>query len=707
MSKNRKFISLAGHNPELVSEWHPIKNGDLKPDSVSVHSGLKVWWLCSKGHEWQAVIGNRTNGTGCPVCAGKVVLEGFNDLASARPDIAKEWNYSKNEDLLPTQVTLNSGKKVWWLCSRGHEWQSIIANRVKGNGCPTCSGEMKTSFPEQVIYFYLKQITTAYNRYKIDARTEIDIYLPEYKLGIEYDGIYFHDNEKSQKRETEKENKLKKQNISLVRVKENKNYLDDIESDNIIYIKPAPNERNLAEMIEKLLMRINSIYNTNLSVEVNVKRDRSEIYEQFVAGEKENSLLFLKPDIASEWHPTKNGKLLPESVSVSSNKRVWWQCQNGHEWQAVINSRSSGYGCPYCAGQKVISGYNDLATINPNLAKQWHPTKNGDVLPSDVAPHSNLKYWWICEKGHEWETNVSHRTRGGGCPICSGHKVLEGYNDLVTINPQLASQWHPTKNGMLTPRNVTGGCDKKVWWMCEKGHEWEATISSRQGGRDCPYCAGQRIIVGFNDLQTLNPKLANQWHPTKNGLLTPSNVMPNSNKKAWWLGECGHEWEAVISSRNRGNGCPYCASQKLLVGFNDLATKNPVLASQWHPTKNGELTPKDVLPGSNKQIWWMCEKGHEWQNVVNVRNGGNGCPYCANQKVWVGYNDLATLNPELAKQWHPTKNGDKKPSDFTPGANKKAWWICEKGHEWEAFISSRKKGHGCQECYRLRQKNKV
>ena len=135
-----------------------------------------------------------------------------------------------------------------------------------------------------------------------------------------------------------------------------------------------------------------------------------------------------------------------------------------------------------------------------------------------------------------------------------------------------------------------------------------------------------------------------------------------------------------------------------------MLTINPKLASEWHPTKNKDLKPSDFMPGSNKIVWWICEKGHEWENSINVRNGGNNCPYCANQMVLIGYNDLATTNRKLALQWHPTKNGDKKPTDYTAGANKKAWWICDLGHEWEAYISSRSKGAGCQKCYRMRRK---
>lgn len=697
---------LATVRPDLAAQWHSIKNKDLRPTDVIAGTDTIIWWQCEKGHEWKARIINRINGNNCPVCIGKKVLAGYNDLATVAPSLAKEWHPTLNGDLRPDSIVSGSNKKVWWRCEKGHEWQTAPCLRIKGTACPVCASEMKTSFPEQAIFFYLKQITVAYNRYKLDSRTEIDIYLPEYKLGIEYDGLYYHKGEKARQREISKYNRLKKEGISLIRVKESENNSNDMIMDAFIYSKPYYRDNDLCKTISDLMRCIENLTNLSFELDIDVARDRYMIYNQYIIGEKEKSLLILQPKLAEQWHPTKNGDLLPENVTASANKKIWWICEQGHEWQAMLNSRSQGAGCPICAGKQVLSGFNDLETKNPNIAKQWHPTKNGSMTPSDIFPSSNKKFWWMCEKGHEWQATAADRIAGKGCAVCSGHKVLTGYNDLATVNPQLASQWHPTKNGALMPTDITSGTDRRVWWICEKGHEWDAVVSSRTSGIGCPYCAGQRLIKGINDLLSLNPTLAKQWHPTKNGNLSPSDVMPNSNKKAWWLGECGHEWEAVISTRNAGRGCPYCSSVKLLVGYNDLATKNPELAKEWHPTKNGDKTPKDFISGSNKKAWWICEKGHEWQNSIGARNSGHKCPYCANQLLLVGYNDLATLNPELAKQWHPIKNGDKTPQDFISGSDKKVWWLCGQGHEWQAQINSRNKGSGCPECYRLKRKSK-
>ena len=197
------------------------------------------------------------------------------------------------------------------------------------------------------------------------------------------------------------------------------------------------------------------------------------------------------------------------------------------------------------------------------------------------------------------------------------------------LKSNLFAEWHPTKNGSLTPNMVTAGSAKKVWWLCPKGHEWESTVAFRSRGSGCPYCSGKKVLSGENDLATLNPSLASEWHPTKNGSLTPNMVTAGSSKKVWWLCSKGHEWETKVSTRNRGHGCPYCSSwHKTTVTEESLAKLNPSLAIEWHPTKNGSLTPNMVTVGSSKKVWWLCSKGHEWEALVNSRNHGSGCPVC-------------------------------------------------------------------------------
>ena len=98
----------------------------------------------------------------------------------------------------------------------------------------------------------------------------------------------------------------------------------------------------------------------------------------------------------------------------------------------------------------------------------------------------------------------------------------------------------------------------------------------------------------------------------------------------------GHEYQATVAHRTRiGSGCPYCVNFKTLSGFNDLATKRPDIAQQWHEELNGDLTPSDVTPGSHKKVWWKCSVGHSWQAVVYSRTTkrAHGCPVCAGKTM--------------------------------------------------------------------------
>ena len=334
------------------------------------------------------------------------------------------------------------------------------------------------------------------------------------------------------------------------------------------------------------------------------------------------------PHLVVEWNFEKNiGK--PEDFTSGLDTKVWWICKNGHEWFANIHNRfKNNRGCPVCSGQKILTGYNDLASLNPELAAQWHKTKN-ILSPQNVSPRSGKNFWWICKEGHEWEASPHNRSAGAGhCPICINRKILIGYNDLATLNPELAQQWHPTKND-TTPNKVSWKSNKKIWWICEKGHEWDTKIASRTKGDGCPICVNQKILKGYNDLATLNPDLAQQWHPTKNNI-TPDKVSSKSNKKYWWICKEGHEWEATVANRSARRNCPICSGKKILTGYNDLATLNPELAKEWHPIKNN-TTPDKVALKSHKYAWWICKKGHEWKTIIKNRCK-HSCPLCNESK---------------------------------------------------------------------------
>lgn len=340
-----------------------------------------------------------------------------------------------------------------------------------------------------------------------------------------------------------------------------------------------------------------------------------------------------KEALLREWDTARNAPLTPQMVSYGSHTPVWWRCANGHEWEAVVYTRTHGSGCPFCAGKKTQTGFNDLATQNPELAQQWDYAKNIPVLPADVTSGSHRLVWWKCEKGHSWRASVRSRVSGSGCPVCAGRQLLAGEKDLVSQFPELALEWDRQKNGALTPESAIPGSSRRVWWRCEAGHSWFASISSRAyRNSGCPICAGKQVLQGFNDLASKNPAIAMQWDAKKNGTLTPQDVTIGSNRIVWWRCAKGHSFQAAVATRTmQASNCPYCTNRKVLAGFNDLATVEPRIAAEWHPTLNGTLTPEMVTPGSTKRVWWECAYGHVWKAAIYSRTGKKkcGCPVCA------------------------------------------------------------------------------
>ena len=613
--KEKRYMS---DNAQLMAEWNWERNTDFDPVQLTLGSNKKVWWRCSQGHEWQATIYDRYNGNGCPYCSGRKALKGYNDLSSVNPTLAEEWNWERNNDLSPIDVTPNSNRKVWWKCSKGHEWQAIIANRHKGSACPYCSGRC--------------------------------------------------------------------------------------------------------------------------------------------AVKGKNDLKTANPALANEWNYEKNSGLTPAEVTPNSGQRLWWKCGAGHEWQARVADRNKGKGCPYCAGQKVLRGYNDLQTVNPALSREWNYERNDNLRPNAFTANSNEKVWWKCRKGHEWQATISHRNNGRGCPICDserhtsfpeyalvyylriyGLEVIHQYKekgyelDVFIPSRKIAIEydgyrWHKNKmqqDLIKNSRCVEDGIrlyriregllplnDSSLDFIVQRNQKnlseiLEVVLSEILEtdidvdiNRDFVFIENLRVRTEKdNSILFSNPEIVQEWDYEKNGNLKPENYTAKSARKVWWKCAKGHSWQAMISNRNKGHGCPYCAGLYVIKGENDLQTVNPLLAKEWNYEKNSNLKPDDFTASSGKKVWWKCTEGHEWETAISNRLRGTGCPYCSGNKVLTGYNDLQTINPTLAAEFDISKNNGSTPGEYFPKSGKTVWWLCSKcRYSWSASIIKRTNGQGCPQC---------
>ena len=588
--------SLSVTHPELASQAV-----DWDPTSFSAGSNKKVLWRCEKGHEWNARIADRLRfNSGCQVCANRVVLEGFNDLATTHPILSAQahgWN--------PKQVHKGMTRKVPWKCEKGHEWNAQINSRTgQGHGCPICSG---------------RSVLVGFN----------DLATLNPALALEADGW-------------------------------------------------APSTFT-AGSSKKVSWKCSSGHTWGATISSRSAGNGCPICSNRVLSIGVNDLLTTHPEIAREadgWDPTE--------VSAGTQKVMSWRCSIGHQYVQSVSYRTSDHcqGCPICGGQRVLAGFNDLATKFPEIAREadgWDPTS--------VTSGSKRKSVWRCSLGHVYVQEVSLRTgkQKQGCPTCSGKRVLAGFNDLATRFPEIAREadgWDPTE--------VSAGTHKVFTWRCSIGHIFRVSPNQRTSRKSgCPTCANLVIEIGFNDLETLFPALAieaNGWDPT--------TVGGGSTKRySWKCSNKGHVWESTIINRtSNGTNCPVCVGQLVIVGVNDLATTHPNVAAQadgWDPA---------TLPaGSKKKRKWRCELGHQFSQAVGARTGPQkqGCPYCASTSVLTGFNDLLTKFPEIASEadgWDPTT--------ITPGSNKKMKWKCVEGHSYFQAVGNRtgSQKQGCPSC---------
>lgn len=693
----KKTINWIDNMPELLSEWNYERN-DVEPINISIWSKRKVWWKCKEGHEWLSSMNNRQKKVGCPYCSGKLPIVGLTDLETTNPELLKEWDYSKNI-ITPKEIKAGSGTKVWWKCSLGHSWSASPNHRTKGRGCPICAN---------------KVVLLGYN----------DLTTLKPNIASEWD--YEKNGEKT----------------------------------------PANYTVRSGERVWWKCKR-NHSWEAVIASRTGNKYVGCPYCSGLLPIEGETDLLTTNPELISEWNYEKNTLLTPNMVKAGSSDKVWWICDKGHEWQAVISSRTvNESGCPFCSGRYAIQGENDLMSVDSPLLKEWNYDRNGRLTPSDFKEHSARKIWWKCKKGHEWCSSISDRSRGDGCPYCSGKRVLVGFNDLAHINPYIAKEWNYEKNGNKIPQKYTCKSGIKVWWKCEKGHEWKTSISNRSRGDGCPKC-NSGIRTSFPEqaiyfyVKKIYPDAVNRCTDVLPNGMEIDIFIPSINVGIEYDGSVWHESDKALEKevkkyieckRNdiflirvkekggnaRENSCDVMLriddsfnneaysslfmqlskyikipneidvkndrvhiqeNYKTEIKNNSFGSKYADLVVEWDSEKNGMLTPYMFSSNSGERIWWKCCKNHSWQTTISTRAKGSGCPYCSGRYAIKGENDLQTLRPEIASEWNYNKNGKLLPCEFKSQSNKKVWWKCKEGHEWEAIIANRtRRGDGCPVC---------
>lgn len=613
------FNSLKTKYPDVVeNEWDYDLN-DVDPDTISAHTNKKYWWRCIHGHpSYLSTPNNKISNTGgnCPYCSHQK-LSPENSLAIVNPKLAEEWCYELNA-LSPDKVFANANISVFWKCSKGHIWKAKINNRNLGKGCPECAKGHQSSFPEQAIFYYIKSVfPDALNGYK-QGRYDMDIFIPSLKIGIEYDGEYYHSSQTKLIRDSRKTKALARMGISLIRVRELG--CPAINDGSVVFrFKYTNDYSELNNIIPELMSYLAVESNKKIKIKVDIESIRKEISEQLSIVPLEKSLQNINPSLAKEWDYDKNAPLRPEQVYPSSSKKAFWKCPKcGYQWEAVIGSRNQGFGCPRCSNRENYT------------TEEW--IRKAKEVQGNKYDYSKVKYesckkfvTIICPKHGEFTQMPAEHLAGKGCKYCA-HQTFHPLESLANIAPEIAAEWdyEMNKDSGYTPETISAtNSTKQFYWHCNNGesHSYHATCASRVNRHTgCAVCHGKQTAYDMS-VEYNYPELAKEWCDSNN--LKPSEISCGSEKKIWWkcINPLHKPYLASVYNRvHLHSGCPECSGniKSDMTYRQELAERFPYI----------ELLSE--YKKSSEKVKCKCLKcGYEWESYpFNLLKRKNGCPKC-------------------------------------------------------------------------------
>lgn len=696
-------------HPHLVSEWIHARNIPKAPDSVSAGSVFRAWWRCAQGHEWAAIVSNRARyGTGCPYCAGRLVTP-ETSLAAVAPELAAEWHSIKNEALTPCDVLPHSARKVWWICSSGHEYFSAINKRSYGRGCPVCS----------------RKVPSKYRNLETEAPEVAKQWHPDRNGAL---------------------------SPSQVLPKSNK----------LVWWRCEKGHEWQARVYARLSSGCPDCHDAKRLVHKVI--DNQGAARPAVLRELFPKLIS-EIDVSLE-DPRRIGDEYPGSY-----RRVAWQCPKGHKWVARICKRTAGQNCPFCSNKR-IDETNSLLSLRPEMALEWDSQRNGNLSPGNVGVGSGKRVWWICSRGHRWKATIYSRCQmGSNCPQCNPRTSRTEIRVLCELRKLVDPEalWRKKIAGFeadifLVSRNLVVEVDGFPWHAGERAVSRDArkTLAFSNAGyrvirvreqrlaqlsgcvtvsfteASILYCCKMLIreILSMTDrdlplpqniqsyldgnafaaqaeyeslvaalpgpepgyaLSSTNPELIDEWDVEKNAPLEISKVHRSSSVSAWWRCKHGHSWRSSVANRSKGHGCPFCAGVRIS-DERRWSVRFPDLVREWNSRRNGGPAGETNV-NMNSSVWWVCEVGHEWQTAISNRTRlGTGCPFCKGKRP-TSERNLQTLYPDVSRLFDCLKNDPGDPRFYLAGSEKPVWWKCPVGHSWQRSIAKQvKSGERCPFC---------
>lgn len=572
-------MKYVADNEELIAEWDWDKNSKLNydPKKLSVSSQEKVWWRCKEGHSWQATVANRYyRKYGCPYCVGKIVIAGINDLATIKPDLVEYWDKSKNESLLPTEISVSSGKKVWWICKKcGESFQRRVAD-MKRPYCSRCAQFFKTIKKEDSLgcmypklleeWDYEKNVISPYEIkphyngkvYWICKKHKTSFYCsPDYRLSHNYGGCL----------------ECKKETLSKLHKKPKKDL----------------------SFIEK--------YN-----------DIIEKYYDF----------------------TQNTDIDLSNVSYKSNRKANWKCKNcGTTWISKFQDMAEGRKCPKCETKKFKSFpeqclfYYVQYYFNNVI---WGYNKNSDINELDIfIPDKKIA---IEYDGEHYHKSIKKDAKKDMACARKGIKLIrirEPYCPKYESSSIKIYRLRSDQDDKYVDLNNT---IKIVLKIIEETIEYDVNID-----RDLSSINELSALIEVsNSFENNYPKLAKQWDWQKNGKVKPSMVSKCSDNEYYFICQtCGESFKRRIASLVRSNvcECKTCARKRahkkrgIAPKEKSIGYLYPSIAKELISSNNENIDIYTIYAKSSKKYLWKCSCGNIYEMSPDARVSGHACPECA------------------------------------------------------------------------------
>lgn len=511
-----KCRELGEYGQQLLKEYDYEENEkhNIDIDNLTGGSSKDIYWICSKcGEKFIRSINRRMHSKQCPNCWKTRVVKGKNDLytwclnnGEFGKKLMEEFNEAEN-NISIHNISYGSQKKIKWRCKNNHKWTAnVITRTAHKSGCPYCSAG-SISLSEKFIYNALSSvIPNMEENYRLPTKLggyELDICIPDLKVAIEYDGYFWHEKPYNGEYaegsiEQYKTDICKQFGVRLIHIYDGGDTYEPTIFNNIINFKI---DKKLKYEQLKLVIQL-LLKEFNVEDTINYELIKEYTIKTYNIIKYEDTLAYQCPELLEEWDYEENKLYTPETISAKSQNKVHWVCKKcKQKWEATVLHRSTyKRGCPVCSNHKVIEGINDLQTLFPNIAKEWHPTLN-KKKPTEVPAGNCDRIYWICSKcgygeNGEWQVMTYHRTHNkSGCPVCANVKVMTKFNDLQTVYPELAKEYHSTLNSKPVTE-ISATWHRKVYWQCTKcgygqNGEWQAAPGRRQSKgyeTGCPKC---------------------------------------------------------------------------------------------------------------------------------------------------------------------------------------------------------------------------